>query len=276
MPYDQPDPREKLKRPFEELYPGAAKPTFTSRGRPTSDLIRLFSQFQPQQPQEFSNPQPPKERPRLPVIVQFAPEFTDYDPEQAQQLIETGQFIGLDDTSIRKLIFRHPSVFIAAVSQKILDLVLFPYRAAWSALTYQERNAMPWLGAAVEWGITSTELYQNGHQLPDDHPMKYLILTNARQMSEWESQHKLVHWYFRDSKPLDQLLHLPVPIASDGWPAGQLDQNGDPLNPEVLYADTYLFCQRRLTKQSPWLQNQIKKTALEALKTGRVSLIQSS
>jgi hypothetical protein len=259
---------------FEELYPSSAVaiPRIRPISLPETSPRKIITPEYPSHPPKEL--QPPKPRQSLPKIIIFQPTFKELDQKTAKEFIYHQQFTGLDSFSIRQLIFRHPRIFLAALSQTILNLVLFPYRAGWSALIQSERNRYPWLSTALEWGFTAKDFYVNAHSLPDGHPLKHLCLTNARQLEEWEHQHKLVAWYFRDSKPLDRLLSLPVPIGSDCWPVNQLDHQGIPLPAEQLYSQTALFFTYPQPKISDSIRNLIRKTALDALKKGRLSLVQ--
>jgi len=192
---------------------------------------------------------------------------------QAHKEIEKNNFSGLDPVSIRKLIFFNPLVLLAALSQKISDLILFPMRLGWAAMTPQERNRFPWLNAALEWGLTSEELYLNAHGLPDKHHLKKPALTAAKDMEHWEKAHPNFSFSTKDSKTLDRLIGQPVPIGSDGWPLNKLDDEGDELPLEELYEQTHLLYHRIKPYIPKNLENNIRWAAQQALQDERLVLI---
>jgi hypothetical protein len=261
---------------FEELFPSAArrvtkeKPFTTVTSFPRKTITQEYPSTPPKEPT------PPKPLPPPPTpITPYRPEFKEITDQQAQAFIDTGQITGFDPISVRKLIIRSPRILYKGLRQKWYDLLLFPTRAGWSEFTPQERNIMPWLATALDWGISSTEMYDNAHHLPKGHPLKHLALTAAKNMTEWEQNHPHFSDLTAHSKPLDQLLGQPVLIGSDGWPLNQLDQNGLPLPEEDLYENTYLLYHRHRPKIGARLQKLFTKITQDALKNNRISLIQS-
>lgn len=208
----------------------------------------------------------------MPLLLE---NLTELKSDQARELISHGQFVGLDPLSIRQLIFRHPLAFLNALSQKLSDLILFPLRAGWSELTIQQRNRFPWLGAALEWGVTSAELYTNAQGLPSRHPLQKPAIAAAYEMATWEQSHPFLSWIARDSRALDRLVGQPVPIGSDGWPLSQLDPQGNDLPLEKIYSDVHLLYHRQRPEVPKGLQKTIQKTASQALRQGRLAIIQA-
>lgn len=260
---------------FRELFPSADIPE-----RPPSPVSKFITftstHYQPEKPLE-----PPKElaKPKTlptlpPLIVKFEPEFNELSNSQAEKLISQNNFVGLDPQSVKQVVLHHPIAMLNAISQKISDLLLFFHRAGLAELTYQQRNAMPWLETALEWGITSNEMYHNAHALPSSHPLKNDCLNAAKTMAIWESKHKYLFWIVKDSKALDRLIGQPVLIGSDGWPLSKLDNEGNEFTMEQLYPDTILIYRRISPHISPSLKKVIQKTAIKALKDGRLALIQ--
>ena len=201
--------------------------------------------------------------------------LTEPSETKTKQLIESHQFSGLDGSSVRKLIFSNSQAFIAALSQKFYDLLLYPLRAGWSANTTQQRNSLPWLSAALEWGIQAEELYDNAHGLPAKHPLKNTCLLAAHQMDNWEKQHGFWAAICAYSRPLDQLVGQPVPVGPDGWPVNQLNSRGGNRDLSDIYSEAALFYHRHRPKTSPSLQHQISHLASESFTSGRLTLLAS-
>ncbi len=208
----------------------------------------------------------------MPLLIE---NFQELDSDQAKSVITSGNFTGLDPQSVRRLIWRHPHVFWAALTQKLYDLLLYSYRAGWSELPWQDRQTMPWLGAALDWGSTSAEMYANAHALPDHHPVKNDYLTAARDMAAWESTHPIFSDVTAHSQPLNQLLGQPILIGTDGWPVSKLNPAGLDLSESDLTANTYLLQHRLRPPLSPSLQKLISDTAQKALQQNHISLITS-
>lgn len=260
---------------FEELYPGAATPkTPTKPFTTVSPFPRkpYTPDYQTTTPQEPAPPQPLPPPP--PLLINYQPEFKEITDQEARDTLESNNFTGFDPVSVRKLLIRSPRVLLTALQQKWSDVLLYPWRAGWTEFTSQERNAMPWLSAALDWGISSIEMYDNAHALPHDHPLKNICLTAAKQMREWEQNHPRFSGLAAESKPLDQLLGQPILIGSDGWPLNKLDDDGLPLPEEELYSNTYLLYRRYRPHISKRLQKLFRKIARVALEKGRIILIQ--
>ena len=261
---------------FEELFPSSRlripkeKPSGTLPALPRIPYAQEYPSPIPEEPA------PPKPLPPPPTpIIPYHPEFQEITDQQARMLIDSGQISGFDPVSIRKLLLRSPRVLWKALRQKWYDLLLFAARAGWSEFTSQERNRMPWLAAALDWGISTTEMYDNAHALPNGHPLKHICLTAAKQMAEWEQNHPHFSDLTAHSKPLDQLLGQPILIGSDGWPLNKLDPQGLLLPEEELYTRTNLLYHRRSPKIGKRLQKLFIKITKDALEKGRITLIQS-